>query len=160
MAVWILVYLVAELVAVTAVASWIGLGWTLILFVAGMFLGGALARREGATAMRHAMETARSGRSAHVEMTDGMLVGIGGILIAIPGFLTDLVGFALLIPPLRGIIGRRWVASMERKSPGLRDARIRGFGTPEQSGVVEGEVVNAEASRKDDPKHPIIEIEG
>ncbi|GAB2979103.1 hypothetical protein GCM10017788_16580 [Amycolatopsis acidiphila] len=88
MAALFLLYVVAEVAAVWAVGSAVGVLGTLGLLLAGALLGSWLARREGARAGRAFMAAARAGRSPQAEVTDGMLVGLGGLLILVPGFLS------------------------------------------------------------------------
>ena len=133
---FVLLYLVVEIVAVVALASWIGFGWTLVVLLAGAVLGIWLARREGLRVARALAEAARDRRVAHVETTDGMLVAAGGLLLLVPGLVTDVAGLLLLLPPSRALVRRRLVRAAERGAPGLRTARIRTEGP-----VIDGEVV-------------------
>jgi UPF0716 protein FxsA len=134
---FVLLYLVVEIVALVALASWIGVGWTLLVLLAGSVLGLWLARREGLRAMRAMAEAARDRRVAHVELTDGLLVAMGGLLLLVPGLVTDVAGLLLLLPPTRSLVRRRMVRAAERREPLLRTARIRGDGS-----IVGGEVVD------------------
>ena len=135
-----LLYLVVEIVALVALASWIGVAWTLLVLLAGSVLGLWLARREGLRAVRAMAEAARDHRVAHVEMTDGLLVAMGGLLLLVPGLVTDVAGLLLLLPPTRSLVRRRMVREAERRAPVLRTARIRGDGS-----IVDGEVVDGPA---------------
>jgi UPF0716 protein FxsA len=139
---FVLLYLVVEIVALVALASWIGVGWTLLVLVAGSVLGLWLARREGMRAVRALAEAARDRRVAHVELTDGLLVAMGGLLLVVPGLVTDVAGLLLLLPPTRSLARRRMVREAERRAPGLRNARIRGDGTVVDGSVVDGSVVD------------------
>lgn len=141
MAVLFLLYVVAEVAAVWAVGSAVGVLGTLGLLVAGAIVGSWLARREGARAMRAFMTAARAGRSPEAEVTDGMLVGFGGLLILVPGFLSDIAGLLLLLPPTRGVVRRAW----------LRRAAKR---MPSTGRVI---VVDSEVVPNDQQSHPIIE---
>ncbi|MGC7093378.1 FxsA family protein [Amycolatopsis lurida] len=156
MAVVFLLYVVAEVAAVWAVSSAIGFFGTIGLLLAGAFLGSWLARREGGKAARAFMETARSGRSAHNEVTDGMLIGLGGLLIMLPGFVSDVVGLLLILPPTRGVFRRSWLRRIEKRARSAPDLR-----SPFQSNVivVDSEVVDPEEPREPPkPKnHPVIE---
>ena len=134
---FVLLYLVVEIVALVALVSWIGFGWTLLVLLAGSVLGLWLARREGLRAMRAMSEAARDRRVAHVEVTDGVLIAMGGLLLLVPGLVTDVAGLLLLLPPTRSLVRRRMVRAAERQAPVLRTARIRGDGT-----IVDGEVVD------------------
>jgi UPF0716 protein FxsA len=142
MAVVLLLYLVAEVAAVWAVSSVVGLFGTLGLLLAGAFLGSWLARREGARAARAFLATARAGRPAHNEITDGMLIALGGVLIMLPGFVSDVAGLLLLTPPTRGLIRRAWLRRAERRMAANSPNRVI---------VVDSEVV------PEDSEHPIIE---
>lgn len=133
---FVLLYVVLEVLAVIALASWIGAGWTVLVLLAGSVLGLLLARREGMRAARALAGAAQRGRLPHEEVTDGLLVAIGGVLIFLPGLLTDVAGLALVLPPTRSLVRRRMVRAAERRAPGLRTARIR-YG----STIVEGETV-------------------
>jgi UPF0716 protein FxsA len=116
MAVAFLLYVIAEIAAIWAVGSAVGVLGTLGLLLAGAFLGSWLARREGAKAMRAFMETARAGRPAEKELTDGMLVGLGGVLILVPGFVSDVLGLLLMLPPSRAVARRWWLRRMEKRA--------------------------------------------
>ena len=118
-----------EIVALVALASWIGVGWTLLVLLAGSVVGLWLARREGLRAVRAMAEAARDRRVAHVELTDGLLVAVGGLLLVVPGLVTDVAGLLLLLPPTRSLVRRRMVREAERRAPVLRTARIRGDGS-------------------------------
>jgi UPF0716 protein FxsA len=151
---FVLLYLVVEIIAVVALGSWIGFLPTLLVLLAGSLLGMVLARREGIRAAQALAEAARSRRVATAEVTDGMLVAAGGLLLFVPGLVTDVAGLLLLLPPTRALVRRRLVRSAERQHPGLRTARIRSAGP-----VVDAEVVDPErtASRRTAP--PMV-IEG
>jgi UPF0716 protein FxsA len=133
---FVLLYLVVEIVALVALASWIGVGWTVVVLLAGSVLGLWLARREGLRAVRALADAARDRRVVHVELTDGLLVAMGGLLLVVPGLVTDVAGLLLLLPPTRSLVRRRMVREAELRAPELRTARIRADGT-----VVDGEVV-------------------
>lgn len=127
-------YLVVELIALVAVISWLGLGWTLLALLAGALVGMWLVRREGARTAFALAEAVREGRAAHVELTDGALVGLAGVLILVPGVVSDVLGLLLVLPPSRALT-RRWLV---RRAPVLRTARIREGGP-----VIDGEVLAA-----------------
>ncbi|WP_326945316.1 FxsA family protein [Amycolatopsis sp. NBC_00348] len=157
MAVAFLLYVFAEIAAIWAVGSAVGVLGTLGLLLAGAFIGSWLARREGAKAMRAFIETSRAGRSAEKELTDGMLVGLGGVLILIPGFVSDVLGLLLMLPPSRAVARRLWLKRMEKRALKFANQR-RG---PVM--VVDSEVVPPSSSSSEEKPHPVIEgrvIEG
>ncbi|TCP57319.1 UPF0716 protein FxsA [Tamaricihabitans halophyticus] len=150
MAVVLLLYLIVEIAAVVAVTSAVGLLWTLVLLFGGAVLGSSLARREGGKAMRALMQTANAGRAPHSEITDSMLIGLGGMLILLPGFVSDLFGFLMLLPPSRALIRKRWVKSLERR------VHARQGGSMRATVVVDGEVVTEEprSNEPDESRKP------
>ena len=148
---FVLLYLVVEIVALVALASWIGVGYTLLALLAGSVVGLWLARREGLRAVRAMAEAARDHRAAHVELTDGLLVAMGGLLLLVPGLVTDVAGLLLLLPPTRSLVRRRMVREAERRAPVLRTARIRGDGS-----IVDGEVVDGPGFRYPPTARPAL----
>lgn len=132
---FVLLYLVVEIVALVALGSAIGLGWTLLVLLAGSLLGMWLARREGVRAAQAIAEALTQRRLAHAEVTDGMLVAAGGVLLFVPGLVTDVAGILLLLPPVRHLVRNRLVRVAEDRLPELRTARIRSGAT-----IVDGEV--------------------
>ncbi len=94
-------YVIVELAVVVALASTIGLGWTLLLllaaFVAGMTLAGSQLKRQLAR-LRSGLTTQQS-RAA----SDGALVALGTVLVVVPGLVTTAVGLLLLLPPTRAV---------------------------------------------------------
>ena len=149
---FVLLYLVVEVVAVVALGSWIGFAWTLLILLAGSVLGLMLARREGVRAAQALAEAARSRRVATSEVTDGMLVAAGGLMLFIPGLVTDVLGLLLLLPPTRALVRKRMVRSAEEHNPGLRTARIRSEGP-----IVDAEVVEPEPTPRRTAAPMVIE---
>ena len=94
-----LVYVVVELAVVVALASTIGLGWTLLLllgaFAAGIALAGSQLKRQ-LTRLRSGLTTQQS-RVA----SDSALVALGTVLVVVPGLVTSAAGLLLLLPPTR-----------------------------------------------------------
>ena len=94
-----LVYVLVELAVVMALASTIGLGWTLVLllaaFVAGLALAGSQLKRQLAR-LRSGLTTQQSQL-----VTDGAMVALGSVLVVVPGLVTTAAGLLLLLPPTR-----------------------------------------------------------
>jgi UPF0716 protein FxsA len=99
----------AELYVILKVGDAIGAPWTIALLAADSVLGSMLLRAQGRSVWRRFNETMAAGRVPHRELIDGVLVIFGGAFLITPGFITDIVGLTLLIPPTRAII-RRLVA--------------------------------------------------
>lgn len=154
MAVLLVLYVVAEVAAVWVVGSLIGVLPTIGLLVAGAFVGSWLARREGGKAFRAFTETARAGRPAHAEITDGLLVALGGILIMIPGFVSDIAGLLLLLPS-RVLFRKAWLRKAERHAPMAQGPAgpQTPFEQPRRKIVVDSEVVDRD-DRSQGPGQP------
>ena len=76
-----------------------------------------LARREGVRAAQAIAEAVSQRRAPHAELTDGMLVAAGGVLLFVPGLVTDVAGLLLLLPPVRRVVRNRLVRAAEAAGP-------------------------------------------
>jgi UPF0716 protein FxsA len=94
---------VAELYVIIKVGEAIGIWPTLALLLADAILGSMLLRHQGRGAWRRFNEALAQRRFPGKEVADGVLIVIGGTLLLTPGFLSDIVGLFLLIPPTRAI---------------------------------------------------------
>lgn len=105
-----------ELYFLIQVGQVIGALWTIVLVMIISFIGSWLVKREGLATLRRAQEQVRMGRVPGTELVDGVLILFAGALLLTPGFITDIVGVALLIPParlaLRGFARRRLAKRM------------------------------------------------
>lgn len=90
-----------ELALLIQVGRVIGLGLTLVLVTVTGLIGATLARRQGLRAWRAIRAELHSGRMPGTTLIDGLLILIGGIVLLTPGILTDIIGFALLVPGTR-----------------------------------------------------------
>lgn len=99
----------------------IGLWPTLGLVVASALLGVAVLRHQGIRLQQGLREAAMGLRDPLAPVAEGAAVFAAGLLLLIPGFLTDLLALPLLLPPLR----RRLLATLARRS-GLRDGAAAG----------------------------------
>lgn len=81
--------------------------WVPILIIlADAVLGASLIRWQGWRAITRIQDDLRAGRMPTDAVIDGVLVLAGGLLLITPGMLTDVAGFALLIPPVRALVKR------------------------------------------------------
>ena len=92
---------VAEIFFIIRVARDLGIPETIGLLVAVSIAGAWLVRRSGLGVLRQIQERLARGEIPGKELVDGLLILVGGLLMLTPGFLTDAVGLALLIPPTR-----------------------------------------------------------
>lgn len=106
-----LVVPVAELAVLIAVGSHIGYLNTFALMVALSLTGAWLARREGLGAWRRMQAALVEGRMPAAEAADGAMILLAGALLVTPGFLSDVAGVLLLLPPVRAVL-RRWLPAL------------------------------------------------
>lgn len=109
-----------ELALLIQVGRWTGI-WTTVglVFLTGI-LGAALARAEGLRTLWSFRADVARGRIPGQALQDGLAILVGGALLLTPGFVTDVVGFALLFPPtrraLQAAVRRRLRRAMEEGS--------------------------------------------
>jgi len=146
-----LILAVAELALLVFAARTIGLPLTLLLVLATTVLGGWLVRREGVRAWRALRTAASAGRPVGPEVSDGVIGLASGVLLLVPGFLTDLAGLALRVPVLRraagtgvrGLAERRFNPALAGDLFGPRRVRVRrGAPVPADEPPIEGEIVD------------------
>jgi UPF0716 protein FxsA len=101
-----LVVPIVEIYLIIQVGQAIGAPWTIALLVADSVLGAWLVRVEGRRTWRALRQAIGSGRIPSRELADAGLVLVGGTLLLTPGFLTDVVGFFLLLPVSRPLARR------------------------------------------------------
>ena len=145
---------IAELALIIQVGQAIGVWWTIALLIADSVLGSMLMRSQGRAAWRRFNEATAAGRVPAREVLDGVLVIFGGALLLTPGFISDILGLLLLLPPTRaiarGVLVRRFahrmVASVTR---GPAPVWPRANGHREYD--VEGRAVDVDTDRLDPP---------
>jgi len=97
---------IAELAIIVQVGQSIGVWWTIAILIADSLLGSALMRSQGRSTWRRFNEAMQTGRAPAAEVLDGGLVIFGGACLLTPGFITDLFGLLLLLPPTRAVVRR------------------------------------------------------
>ncbi len=97
---------VAEMATFFWVESWIGLGWALGLAVLTALVGSFLVRRAGLSILGRIQRKLGQGQIPGREVSDGAAVLVSGAFLISPGFITDVLGFLLLIPAVRGVVYR------------------------------------------------------
>ena len=95
---------IVELAVIVQVAGSTGVMNTIGLLVLVSLVGAWLVRREGLGILRRAQAELAEGRMPGRELVDGLLVLLAGALMLTPGFVTDTVGLALLLPPVRAVL--------------------------------------------------------
>src|SRR5919197_3978387 len=95
---------IVELFVIIQVGMAIGVLPTIALLIADSILGSVLMRSQGRAAWRRFNRAIAERRMPHREVLDGVLVIFGGALLLTPGFVTDVLGVVLLLPPTRAVV--------------------------------------------------------
>jgi UPF0716 protein FxsA len=115
---------IAELYVIIKVGEAIGVLPTIALLIVDSFLGAALLRSQGRAAWGRFNQALAEGRVPAREVFDGAMVILGGAFLITPGFITDVIGLLLLIPPSRAIF-RGAVARMARRRAAFTVRTVR-----------------------------------
>ncbi len=109
---FILLLPLAEIACFILVGRRIGLFPTLSLVVFSAIAGILLMRVQGFGVLMRLRQAAQDGRAPGKEMLDAAMIVVAGILLLIPGFLTDIVGLALFLPPVRSFLWNRLIRNV------------------------------------------------
>jgi UPF0716 protein FxsA len=97
----------AEFMVMGKVAARVGFWDTTILLVLSAVFGTYLAKHQGNAVLQRIQQCMMEGRLPTLEMVDGLLVFLGGLLFVFPGFISDILGLVLVFPLTRWIV--RWL---------------------------------------------------
>ena len=114
-----------EIALFIVIGQAIGLLPTLLGIVLTGIIGAAVLRWQGVAALREMQIRMQRGEMPARQMGDAMLIGLGGLLLLLPGYFTDLLGILLLLPWTRELIYRllaRNLRVVEVSSTGYRRA--------------------------------------
>jgi UPF0716 protein FxsA len=123
---------IAELYVIIQVGGAIGVLPTLALLLLDGIVGAALARSQGRAAWQRFNQALAEGRVPARETADGAMIIFGGALLLTPGFITDVVGLLLLLPPTRALI-RRGLGRLARRRASFQ-WRVATPGSPGPTG--------------------------
>ena len=118
---------VAELYLFMTLGSQLGLGRTIAIIIITAILGATLTKSQGRRAMQKFQAASAEGRMPAREGLEGLLILLAGAVLITPGFLTDAVGFLLLVPPVRSLVaaflGKRLKGKIQIVTPGTPPQR-------------------------------------
>ncbi|GLF96450.1 FxsA family membrane protein [Streptomyces yaizuensis] len=150
-------WLVLEIWLLTLVAGAAGGLAVLALLVGGAVVGGAVIKRAGRRAFANLTETLQRAQAGQPPAAgeragggNGFLM-LAGLLLMLPGLISDAVGLLLLLPPVRALVKRRAERSLERR---MRQAAPGGLQDAFQQARIhrpDGKVVPGEVIRQDGP---------
>jgi UPF0716 protein FxsA len=145
---------IAEVWLLTLVGGWIGVPWTLAILVAEALVGSWLLRREGRKSWSALVAAYQAGRVPTGQLADAALVLVGGIMLILPGFFTDIIGLIFLLPFTRPL-ARKALGWLVARSVARAGVDVGGLRARPGPGVVPGEVVD-QPPKKGDPGPEVI----
>lgn len=159
---WVLPTLLVVLIGLPILEVWllirvghvIGALPTIGILIVEAVLGAWLMRREGSRAWQALKDAARRGEMPVDEATDAALVLVGGLLLLLPGFVTDVIGLVFLLPFTRPL-ARRLVQLLVARGAiritgtiGVNRSRVNLDGQTIEGEVVEGDTGDNGAGRR------------
>jgi UPF0716 protein FxsA len=93
----------------------LGAPLTILLLAADSVIGALLFKSQGRSVWRRFNQALSEGRMPHREVVDGVLVIFGGAFLITPGFISDIFGVLLLLPPTRAVVRRLVVRRLGRR---------------------------------------------
>lgn len=93
-----------EIWLLISIGQYIGPWLTIILIILTGVLGAWLAKYQGLEALRNAQQKMSYGQMPGDVIIDGLCILVGGVLLLTPGFISDSIGFFLLIPATRNLV--------------------------------------------------------
>ena len=106
-----------ELYFMLQVGDAVGAFNTVLLVVLTAVIGGLLVRYQGFTTLLRMREQMQHGEVPALEIIEGSILLVCGVMLLLPGFVTDAIGFLLLVPPLR----RAFVLAMLKRSQVIKN---------------------------------------
>ena len=148
---------IAELYLIYQVGDAIGVLPTLALLAVDSVLGSLLLRSQGRAVWRSFNETMAAGRVPHKELQHGVAVIFGGAFLITPGFLTDVIGLLLLLPPTRVLILRLVTRQIARRMSARVVAGDGGTRRRPTHADVDGTATETPDPGRSDPSPPRLE---
>jgi UPF0716 protein FxsA len=123
LAVLFLVVPVVEIAVIIQVGHAIGAMETVVLLILVSLLGGWLVKREGVGVFRRITTAVQTGRVPGRELADGALILLAGALLLTPGFVSDILGILLLLPPVRAVVRPVLIGALTKRAIGMGTSR-------------------------------------
>ena len=145
---WILpLFLVAmpfvEIYLIVQIGQIIGVWWTLGILIGEALLGAWLMKREGSRASKALNQAYASGTMPTGELADAALILVGGVLLVLPGFVTDIFGLVFLLPFTRPLARKLLALFVTRRMSklGVSTSSVSAMYMWQDGTVIEGETV-------------------
>ncbi|MEM1288262.1 MAG: FxsA family protein [Pseudomonadota bacterium] len=148
-----LAFIFLEIAGFVAMANQIGLFSVFALILLGIIGGGLIIRTIGLASVRRMQERAAAGETVGQELGGLVLGFLGGVLLILPGFLTDVIGLLLLVKPIQSLVWPRYGRQMADRMPpvGAQGRWSSPRKSPSQSAdvVIDAEPLEPDPAKKD-----------
>ena len=128
---------IAEMATFFWVESRIGLGWALLLALVTAFIGSYLVRRAGLAVLGRIRQKLNRAELPGRELSHGAAILVAGAFLISPGFITDTLGFLLLLPAVREMVH----GAVSKRLTSRLTVMTSSFQTPPRD-VVQGEIID------------------
>lgn len=115
-----LLFFVAEVVAFIEVGEHIGFGWAALILIGMSALGPFMIRRAGSGVLGRTQDRLAQGELPTRELLDGVVVLLGGVMVCVPGFISDAIGLLLMVGPVRRLLIRAGGRHLARRVQAMR----------------------------------------
>jgi UPF0716 protein FxsA len=129
-----------ELYTLVSVAGHMGVFSTIVLLILMTMAGSAILKQQGLDTLRRANWKANAGQLPTTEISDGLMLAIGGLLFLIPGFVTDIIGLFFIIPFTRRLIAK-WLLARAVFRGRVYTQTTNTYSSSEPK-VIEGEIIS------------------
>lgn len=145
---WIIVALVVvpiiEIALFIQIGGWLGLWPTIAVVIVTAVVGGVLLRQQGIRTLGALQAQLARGADPSPLLLEGAMLLVGGVLLLTPGFFTDAIGLALLVPQVRATVAARGVPYLAGRvvtfgAGGATQARHRDASTGFRDGPIDAE---------------------
>lgn len=141
-----------EIFVLVKVGGFLGAWPTVMLVIITALIGSALVRSQGIQLVQQLQQRLAQGEMPGVQLIEGVMLLMTGVLLVTPGFVTDFCGLLLLQPKIRGFIAKSILAHVKLQP----NATMSSFESHSSSSFnrsrVDEDVIEGEFERKDDEK--------
>lgn len=145
-----------EIYVILKVGGLLGAGPTLAVIAVTAIVGASLAKSQGTAVLRQMQESMAAGEGTALAVVEGVLVLVAGVTLLAPGFITDAMGLALLLPPVRKMIAARVAGKLQVAAVGGMAGMAGGMYTASY-GATPGDR-DSDADQVDPPPPGVIDV--
>ena len=122
-----------EIAILIKIGKVIGAGYTIALVIGTAILGAALLRTQGISTLAKVQTNINRGQLPAIELIEGLILLISGVLLLTPGFFTDMLGFLALVPILRQRLAQTFLVNFIQNHINIKQTNTR------TGNIIEGE---------------------